>query len=268
MDKDHGSTPAFWQRRPEPGLSALVSGIFGYEERGDAMQGVVQAASLAVPLIINFGSPFHLGLGRRPGAADRYTSFAAGLFAGPVMMDSDGEAQCIQVNFTPLGGRLFFGLPMSELADGMIPLADLGDRDIGTLALRLGELKAWEARLDLVERFVAERLARSAGLDPGVSWAFGQLIRKGGDVRIGALARHLDWSRRRLVERFRADIGLPPKAVSRIIRFNAAEALAARGEHAGWADIAAACGYADQAHLTREFAALAGSTPTAWRPAE
>ena len=69
-------------------------------------------------------------------------------------MDSDGEAQCVQVNFTPLGGRLFFARPMSELADCMVPLDDLGDREIDAIALRLAELNSWEARLDLVERFV------------------------------------------------------------------------------------------------------------------
>ena len=47
------------------------------------------------------------------------------------------------------------------------------------------------------------------------------------------------------------------------MRFGRAQALARTGEN--WAGIAAACGYADQAHLAREFAELAGQTPTEWR---
>lgn len=258
--------PVFRYRPPAAKLATLVTGIYGYSENGEAMQGLTEAASLTVPLIVNFGSPFRIGLGRKPTTADSYGSFAAGLFAGPIVMDSDGAAQCIQINFTPLGGRLFFGRPMSEFADCMVPLDDLEDRDVGRLAERLAELNSWEARLDLAEHFVGARLARAAQADAAIGWAFSQLLRRGGAVPIGTLAKELQWSRRRLIAGFRQEIGLPPKAVSRIIRFNAAQALAAGGQAAGWADIAAACGYADQAHLTREFSALAGCPPTAWRP--
>ena len=48
-----------------------------------------------------------------------------------------------------------------------------------------------------------------------------------------------------------------------MIRFHQACRLARR-DLAGWAGIAAESGYADQAHLAREFADLAGESPTAW----
>mgnify|MGYP005868667299 CR=1 FL=1 len=79
--------------------------------------------------------------------------------------------------------------------------------------------------------------------------------------------RRLDWSRKHLASRFHEEVGLPPKTIARIARFNRAQAMAASGMGDGWADIAAACGYADQAHLTREFVALAGTTPGAWHGA-
>lgn len=258
------SEPRFRRRAPAA-LAGLVSGIYGYEERGETLKDVIEAASLDVPLIINFGSPYRIGLGRPPTRNDRYGSFAAGLFAGPVIMDSDGDAQCIQVNFTPLGGRLFFARPMSELANCMVALDDLGDREIEELSCRLTELNSWDARLDLVERFVTMRLARAGAIDPAIDWAIAALMRSGGQIRIGAIAGKLEWSRRRLVERFREEIGLPPKAIARIVRFCAARAMAENSIDPEWADIAAACGYADQPHLVREFAELAGASPTVWR---
>jgi AraC-like DNA-binding protein len=49
-----------------------------------------------------------------------------------------------------------------------------------------------------------------------------------------------------------------------MMRFHRACGLARTGKSSGWADIAADSGFADQAHLVREFAALAGEPPTAW----
>lgn len=269
MDKSKpiDAGPRFWHRPPPPDLRGLVTGIYAYAEGGEAMAGVVEAASLTVPLIINLGAPFRIGLGRTPTQSDRYGSFAAGLFAGPVIMESDGTAECIQVNFTPLGSRRFFGLPMHELAERMVPLADLGDRGIAQLSRRIAELDPWEARLDLAEDMIRSRLRQSVTVDPAVRWAFDSLAASRGGMRIGALCDRLEWSRRKVVEQFRREIGLPPKAVARILRFDAALAMARRAETPDWADIAAACSYADQAHLTREFSALAGRPPAAWRAA-
>ncbi len=81
------------------------------------------------------------------------------------------------------------------------------------------------------------------------------------------IAERLGWSRKHLAARFHDEIGLAPKAVSRIARFTAAQAMAVREASSGWADIAAACGYADQAHLIREFQEFSGQSPSAWRAA-
>ena len=82
--------------------------------------------------------------------------------------------------------------------------------------------------------------------------------------RITALAKEIGWSRKHLVNRFRSELGLAPKPVARMMRFHRACRLARTGDARGWAGIAAESGYADQAHLVREFSTLAGETPTAW----
>jgi AraC-like DNA-binding protein len=53
--------------------------------------------------------------------------------------------------------------------------------------------------------------------------------------------------------------GATPKAAARVIRFYRAQRLLLRR-----ADLAAECGYYDQAHLAREFRALAGCPPMRW----
>jgi AraC-like DNA-binding protein len=79
-------------------------------------------------------------------------------------------------------------------------------------------------------------------------------------VRIGALAETIGCSRKHLVAQFRAQVGLPPKSVARILRYERAEELLSR-PGATPLDVAMACGYSDQSHLSREFRELAGTTP-------
>ena len=72
------------------------------------------------------------------------------------------------------------------------------------------------------------------------------------------LAAELGWSRRHLAARFRDEVGVSPKALARLLRFERAlELLGTRT----LADIAYECGYYDQAHFNRDFRAFAGATP-------
>lgn len=257
--------PPDWLRRPvRSELAGLVDEIVFYRETGLPMVGRVEVASLVVPLVISFGAPFSIALGRAPHDGDRIASFAAGLYAGPVVMDSPGTAECVQVNFTPPGAALFFGLPLSELADAMVTLDDLGDRAIGGLRERLGDEPDPARRLDLVEAFVLGRLRAGTPADPAIAWAYRRIVASGGRLRIAGLAEEIGCSRKHLFARFRRDVGLAPKTVARMARFRDALALSSRTAAPDWADIAAACGYADQAHLSRDFAALAGLPPSAW----
>ena len=252
-------------RRPAPaGSEGLVIDIIGYRERVGQLIRQTESAALVAPLIISFGEPFEIGLGREPGRNDRYGSFAAGLCAAPALINSYGAAHCLQVNFTPLGARRFFARPMRELADRMVTIDDLEDRALGELRQRLGEERSWPARFALVERYVADRLNRGAAVSPTTQGVFDRIVASGGCAPIARLAREVEWSRKHLAARFGEEIGVPPKTIARIVRFNHAQKLATARRGTGWADIAAACGYSDQAHLTREFRDLAGATPAAW----
>jgi AraC-like DNA-binding protein len=127
---------------------------------------------------------------------------------------------------------------------------------------RLGATSGWQDRFDLVEDFVASRASYLPS--PEIAFAYRRLALTSGGARITALAKEIGWSRKHLVDRFRSELGLSPKPVARIMRFHQACRLARTGEEHGWAGIAAESGYADQAHLAREFAVLAGESPTAW----
>jgi AraC-like DNA-binding protein len=79
------------------------------------------------------------------------------------------------------------------------------------------------------------------------------------------LAKEIGWSRKHLAQKFRKDIGLRPKTVARVIRFGKALKHAQNCCDIDWAGLAVDCGYADQAHLIRDFSEFSGQSPEAWR---
>jgi AraC-like DNA-binding protein len=105
------------------------------------------------------------------------------------------------------------------------------------------------------------QLAEARPPAPGVAWAWRQLVETDGRTAIGDLAGELGWSRKRIVARFREEVGLSPKAAARILRFDRARRRAERSPRPDWAQIAVDCGYYDQSHLINEFRAVTDRTP-------
>jgi AraC-like DNA-binding protein len=251
-------------RAPGPTLARDVIAISGYQESVSQHFRQILPASLTVSWIISFGEPFLIGLGQAPHLETVGWSFVAGMSTVPVTIDSFGAASCIRVDFTPPGARRFFNLPMHELAGRMVAFDNILAGHAADLCDRLSAEPDWEQRFNIVETFLADRLLQLDQQPLPTAWAFDRLVRTGGIERIGAIAAKLGWSRKHLAAKFHDEIGLTPKTVARMARFNLALVRARRGG-GGWAELAHDCGYADQAHLVRDFKAFAGASPTAWQ---
>jgi AraC-like DNA-binding protein len=234
---------------------------------GRAMEGWAQTRGIAphlrevpfpgVPVVLNLASPWIVG--------ERHLeSFVAGLSTSPSIVQGREQWSCVELRLTPLGAHRLLGVAMFDLADESVELEQVVP-GANELEERLREAPAWTNRFDLIERFFLRRLADSRPPDPGVEWSWNKLRATRGRAPIRGLVEELGWSHRRLVNRFREQVGLSPKRVARVIRFDhAVTALRTGGE---LVEIAYECGYADQAHLNREFGELAGTTPTALRAA-
>jgi AraC-like DNA-binding protein len=214
-----------------------------------------------IPLIVNFGPPYRVFDPPDATLATEHGSFAGGLSESGAVTESAGAARCVQVNLTPLGARRVLGVPMHELRDRVVSLDVLFGGEAGRLEEQLAEAHDPATRLSLVESFVAARLAASAPPRPDVAYAWRRLAETGGRMRVGALAAELGCSRKHLREQFQDQVGLSPKAVARLVRFNRALRLLAHG--LAGSEVAFRCGYSDQAHFTNEFRRFSGTTPTA-----
>ena len=236
----------------------------GYEEQAAGPVTFRELPCTFVPVIIDLDAGWTVAH-RQHVVPLQLGSFVAGVTDGPVLVRHDGSARCLQVDLTPLGARRLFGLPMSELANQTVPIDDVLGRFGSDLVQRVGEAPDWPTRFALIDKAFRARLAAAASVDPGVTWSFGRIVSSGGAAVIGDLAAELGWSHRRLIARYRDTVGLPPKLVARIVRFERLTAHLTTDPVIDWAAAATACGYFDQAHLAREVRELAGITPTELR---
>ena len=91
-----------------------------------------------------------------------------------------------------------------------------------------------------------------------------QLTQSHGGIGIAALADEIGCSRKHLAAQFREHVGLTPKTIARILRFQQVLQLVSRSDQVDWAEIAQAAGYSDQAHFSHDFRRLSGLTPGAY----
>lgn len=252
----------FVRRAPARQLAGQVVDICAYRELNCGSMRQRETSSLVVPVVFSLGTPFRIALRNDPTDNDAQPSFAAGLFAGPVEIASDGAAECVQVNFTPLGAYRFFGGAAAELCSRMVDLESVAGPGARRIRDRIAQTQSLSDRLELAERFIAARLRFCPSSE--IAYAYRAMANSGGAIRIARLAGEIGWSRKHFAHRFAAEIGLAPKTVARMMRFASACRLARRQSCGGWAEIAAEAGYADQPHLVREFTDLAGESPLAW----
>lgn len=158
-----------------------------------------------------------------------------------------------------LGGRPVAGCPLGGWRDRRAPLAQLWDAaTVDALTARLRAASGDEERLRLLLA-AAGRRAR-----PTASDTFGRRLADlvTADLPVAAVARDLGVSPRRVHQCCVDTFGLPPSVLRRTVRLHRAARLhATGGPGQNLADLAQAAGYADQAHLSREFRALTGLSP-------
>jgi AraC-like DNA-binding protein len=250
--------------RPAACLRPFIARYGGSRRAGFAPREHAATPSRHVTLIVSLAEPIDVcampeGL-QHPG---RFQSFVAGLHAAPARVRDQGSGHLVHAFLTPLGVHSLFGVAAGALASRVVALSDLLGARARELEDRIACARSWPERFAALDLVLARKLEPTPPVAE-IAWAWRQLAAAHGQVPVGALAREIGWSRRHFSERFRAEIGLRPKAAARVLRFERAQSLLAARVPGGIGAVAAACGYADQSHLTREWVAMSGSTPRGW----
>jgi AraC-like DNA-binding protein len=196
----------------------------------------------------------------------RYSgAVVSGAYRRFFVIDARDHASIVGVHFRPGGAWAFLGVPPGELADRHVDLAMLWGRSAVELRERMCAAASAAERFALLERALTSRLVDCRPGHPAVPFALGQLARPG--VTIGEVAAEAQLSRRRFIQVFTTEVGMTPKRLSRVLRFQRVSELARRIDAPDWARLARTCGYFDQSHLINDVTEFTGASPRQLGPA-
>lgn len=267
----------FWSARRDAQKPAPMSRGTG---GGDAHREILLPDG-TTQLLLSFGGTYRrfAGFGARDGE-HIVGSHLVGLRATGVFIEQEGGEDVFAVRFRAGGLARFLALPASALVQRSIPLdMVLGAAGI-ELEARVAEAPTDEARVRAADALlvrqlralhVTRRAQRLELQERQIQHAVRRIYATQGRIAIDALRADLGMSYRAIDRAFAAHVGVPPKRLGRIVRFNhallllrrRAKAKASTVSHstASHSWVAQEAGYADQAHLIRDFRAFTQSAP-------
>jgi AraC-like DNA-binding protein len=240
---------------PGPRLAGCVKALTWYSERWPGPVSRRQVATSGAVLFVTWGTPLEVSLG---GNSSSFSAFVSGVADRPALTRHAGTQEGIGVHLNALGISQL-GVAGAELANRCVALHEILGHGAETLMDQLSGAATANQRVALVEGALVERLGSGPKLSPEVVWVWEKLCSQP-SVRIADLAAEVGWSRTRLASRFCEQIGISPKRFARVVRFEGARRLLAKGS-SSLAEVATRAGYYDQAHLSRDVSSLAGCTP-------
>ena len=194
-------------------------------------------------------------------------SWISGAHSEYIVIDALPASSMIGAHFKPGGAPAILGLPADELRDRVVELEAIWDASAAELREQLLIARGAQAKFAVLERALTKRLASYPGdraQTQRVLWARDRLVASGGPLRVRDVVDELGMSHKHFIEQFRRQVGLTPKLFCRIRRFQDVLQRVATEQPLDWADVAAECGYFDQAHFVRDFRAFSGLTPMSY----
>lgn len=226
--------------------------------------GVAEAnADPALPdgspeLIFNIGDPFEQ-VEPNGQAVTQPQAFLVGQITRPLLVRPTGRTDLIAVRFEAHGAALLHD-DVAALTDRWVGINSLRGGVLLPVVDRLQNNESLPARLVVLEGAIAQLMQSSPGADGRVVSAVATIRQTHGNLRCDDLAETLGLTPRSLQRLFARQVGISPKLLARIVRFQ--RVFAARRDDPGsFARVAAQCGYSDQSHLVRDFRDFAGMPP-------
>lgn len=243
---------------PPPALESVVRCIWTLKAEEGFLDPSPVLPDGHPELVVNFGDPMrHHPI--RGGVQVQPAILLAGVITRPFHLSATGPVDLVGVRFQPAGAWSLAGGDMSPLVDGWTGLEDVAPL---RAALLDSANRQPTERVEAISQAVCAVLREApARPNDAVVRAANRLVDSERDVPVEELAREVSLSPRQLARRFRREVGVGPKVLSRLVRFQRALRALTGPDALPAAQAAVAAGYADQAHMISDVSDLAGLSP-------
>lgn len=244
---------------PTPTLAPFVRCIWRLHGTGGSGSAEPIIPDGCAEIVINVGDPFvrHMPDGswhRQP------LRLVAGQITRALTLEPSGRIDIWGIRFHPWCAATFLGASASELRDDLVSLDDVA-RPLDDAVSVVGEARSEAAAQSTLIDSLMQRASRlevpSAHVPRLVTFASASSE----TTSVSRLARQAGVSSRRIQSLFRDQVGLSPKQLLRITRFQRALRLARARPELSWGRVAQLAGFYDQAHLIHDSQTIAGCTP-------
>ncbi len=249
---------------PRTELKAFIKSIWIFESPVGMPQS---AGSIAAPngcpkIIINIENSVISSVDGKLQKSKEHEFYFAGNRDVPVQLSTSGIKTCfIGIEFYPHGAYPIFGIPMYETANSLLPFNALLKREERDLTKRLLNRESLKDKIDLIQERFLFSLRKYQLQNPLAAFCVNILKNSHGLIEISELERKTGYSKRYIEILFKNHVGLSPKALADIFRFQEFYSGWARGKSYDELKNRMNNFYFDQAHFIKEFKKMTGYSP-------
>lgn len=242
---------------PHPGLNKIVESYWLVKDEKLKLRILPEGT---MNIVFNLGKPVVISDNSNENNTYR-ESWLSGAHKRFYVQEDPEDCYLVGIKFKQQGAHRFLKFPLFRIANKVIELNQILDgysietRERLLDATNLGQIK------QTLDRFIIKRADITNNTPDIVDFALKKVQMNGSPSLIKNLCSAANISHKHLITLFNDKVGLSPKLLYRINKFNKAISLTSEQEKVDWSEIAFDCHYYDQAHLINEFRYFSGVSP-------